>query len=251
MSGIYRYILTETSSDQPGITYDSERSDGAIEKVRILDVYVTRSGSDLVNDYVLHESGSATEAKSEGFVNTLKTYDVTVSKTVTGNQASHDKYFKFTVSISGGIPNAEVDVTIPNAAPVQSSMTSYTAEAMAEANGYDADSERVGTQWVLGADGSLSRDVYLKHNDSIVICGVAAGTDVSVTEVPEEYTVANATQSADDISADVELAFVNSRDGIIPTGVLLSVIPGIMLIAVAGVGITAFSRKSKKHDEED
>ena len=43
--GIYRYLITETSADQQGITYDTQinNANDAVSKQRTLDVYVTHS----------------------------------------------------------------------------------------------------------------------------------------------------------------------------------------------------------------
>ena len=51
------------------------------------------------------------------------------------------------------------------------------------------------------------------------------------------------------MDADRAVEYTNTRNGVVPTGIMLSIIPGAALIGVAGVGI-ALSKKSKK-DEDD
>ena len=51
------------------------------------------------------------------------------------------------------------------------------------------------------------------------------------------------------IASDASVAFTNTRNGMVPTGVALSLLPGIALIGVGGGFAVAASRK-KKEDEE-
>ena len=125
--GIYRYIVTETETTNQGVT-----NDGTAD--RTLDVYVIDNGSKLeVSSYVLHtgtdapaagmDKGSADVSntgdklgdKSAGYTNTYDTSNLTFSKTVSGNQASRDKYFAFTVTISGAVAGTVYDVDLTKA----------------------------------------------------------------------------------------------------------------------------------------
>ena len=118
--GVYRYRVSETVPD--GYTLKS------INNERTLDVYVIDTNGVLsvsnaiLYDQVITTAPYASEAdmpnytyvdpqanekvvdnltdngsKSEGYINEYDSYDLTLEKTVTGNQGSKDKYFKFTV----------------------------------------------------------------------------------------------------------------------------------------------------------
>ena len=114
--GVYRYIITESGTNQ-GITNDADLT-------RVLDVYVNDASADVdgaftkkltIAGYVLHSNendepdvaagadfgstGAYTDKKSQGFTNSYDTSDLTLRKQVTGNQASRDKYFEFTLNI--------------------------------------------------------------------------------------------------------------------------------------------------------
>ena len=80
-----------------------------------------------VDGYILHAADSAvpaganagsagentqTDNKSQGFTNVYESYELTVSQTVSGNQASHDKYFKINVKIENAPANAVFNVSI-------------------------------------------------------------------------------------------------------------------------------------------
>lgn len=308
--GIYRYLITETSAGQQAITYDTQAPDATVSKQRTLDVYVTDNNGELVvSEYVLHELvndvaagtdlGSDVDAqladKSIGFVNDYTTYDLTISKTVAGNQGSHDKYFKFVVEIQNAGKNVSLDVDMSNAetAPFKSVATIYAAADMAAANGADDSVDAAATkwfyngneyasleaaqaacdalggdraditdnavvglpgqQWVTDANGNVTKTVYLKHGQSIQIKGLAAGATYTITEDFEDYKPNfenGITADSDGMDADATEAYTNTRDGVIPTGIVLSLIPGIAVAALGGLGIFAFAKKSKKEDEE-
>ncbi|MBQ5568421.1 MAG: hypothetical protein IIT41_04170, partial [Oscillospiraceae bacterium] len=98
--GAYRYTITATDPAVAGV----ELGDTTI----YLDVYVSQSdceGHGLEYTYVFHTDSEA-EAFAElaegkkitGVTNTYASYDLTVSKAVTGNQGDINKYFKVTVT---------------------------------------------------------------------------------------------------------------------------------------------------------
>ena len=236
--GVYRYIVTETAGSDAGIAYDTAEL--------TLDVYVIDNGESLeVASYVLHtgtdapaageskgsadvaEDGTALDDKIEGFTNTYTTYDLEFSKEVAGNQASRDKYFQFTVTISGAVAGTVYTVDIANAeaAPEGNSATIY--EEMENPDELTADE-----------NGSVEQTFYLQHGQSIVIQGLAEGTAYTIEEEAEDY-LANEPENAasDGIEQDETVAFTNTRNGIIPTGVILDSAPFILIIALAAAAL--------------
>ncbi len=270
--GIYRYLLTETSSGQTGVTYDTGVGTvtGITPKQRVLDVYVVdNEGSLAVSQYVIHEklgdvaaganmgsgdaasAGAALSDKSKGFVNDYQTYDLTISKAVSGNQASKDKYFQFTVAIENAGANAALNIDMTNAAtsPTKRSATQYTAEQMAAANGADDSTAMTGQQWVTNASGNVTKTIYLQHGQSVTISGLAAGAKYTVTENPEDYQSSapgNKIENQTGMTADETAAFTNIREGTVPTGVMLTVIPGVLLVAAAAAGLIAIRNKKRE-----
>ena len=141
--GIYRYIVTESGTNQ-GVTNDADAT-------RVVDVYVNdasdASGNKLtIASYVLHSNaddapdvslgenngstGAYVGTKSQGFTNSYDTSDLSIKKEVSGNQASRDKYFEFTVNITDAVPGTVYDVDLSNAdATTQSNAATITANA--------------------------------------------------------------------------------------------------------------------------
>ena len=126
--GIYRYVLSEDPSSEhaaAGILHDDDTD-------RTLDVYVTDSGSGVlaVSSYVLHteegdvragssmgssdasSQGAALNDKTDGFTNEYKSGDLIFKHEVTGNQASRDKYFDFTLQLRDLTPGDVYTVSI-------------------------------------------------------------------------------------------------------------------------------------------
>ena len=279
--GVYRYIITEqanATNAAHGITNDSEPA-------RTLDVYVQDNDGALnIAGYIMY-SGEVTEApkktattpaatpngaeagtKSNSYTNKYSTNNLTVGKKVTGNHASKDKYFKFTVAITNAVAGTVYDVDLTHA---------FAGDIPADVN--DATTGKTDaagnpTEITVGNDGSATAVFWLQSGQYVTIQGLAQTTDYSVTEADyseEGYTATAASSTDNDTQfsisdvnfdddttgtiddADLATGFTNTRSGTIPTGVFLSVAgPAIIGIAAAG-GLVFFTMKRKKEDAED
>lgn len=272
--GVYRYIITEDGTNQ-GITNDADLT-------RVLDVYVNDASADVdgtftkkltIAGYVLHSNvddepdvsagenfgstGAYTDKKSQGFTNSYDTSDLTLRKQVTGNQASRDKYFEFTLNIAAAQPNTKYDVVIDDA-----DATSKANAATIDANAGQTNVTSITTD---GA-GKATQKFYLQHGQQITIQGLAKDTTYTVTENTEDYKSTANTKDAPvvDTKADTEAApvdgtivstdlttgFLNTRDGVIPTGVIMAVAPFAVVTILGGAGVvTMVMKKNKKEDE--
>lgn len=272
--GVYRYIITESGTNQ-GITNDADLT-------RVLDVYVNDASAEVdgaftkkltIAGYVLHSNendepdvaagadfgstGAYVATKSQGFTNSYDTSDLTLRKQVTGNQASRDKYFEFTLNIDKAQPNTKYDVVIDDA-----DATSKANAATIEANAGQTNVTSITTD---GA-GKATQKFYLQHGQQITVQGLAKDTTYAVTENTEDYKSTANTKDAPvvDTKADTEAApvdgtivstdlttgFLNTRDGVIPTGVIMAVAPFAVVTILGGAGIvTMVMKKNKKEDE--
>lgn len=253
--GVYRYVITETG-DNLGITNDAN-------KKRILDVYVIdKNGALEIASYVLHatesdlqmgnDSGTvdieASENKSQGFTNVYDTSDLTFKKEVAGNQASRDKYFKFTVNITGAVAGTVYDVDVTGA----DGKSKTNAATIAE----NEDKDNVETLTV-GEDGTISKDFYLQHGQEIKIQGIAKDTKYEVTENKEDYksevaVVNGYTDAAKGTiaSRDLKTSYKNTRDGVIPTGVIMTVAPFAAVTLLGAAGMVTIKMRKKEDDAE-
>lgn len=272
--GVYRYIITEAGTNQ-GITNDADIT-------RVLDVYVNDASADVdgaftkkltIAGYVLHSNendepdvaagadfgstGAYVATKSQGFTNSYDTSDLTLRKQVTGNQASRDKYFEFTLNIAAAQPNTKYDVVIDDA-----DATSKTNAATIEANAGKTNVTSITTD---GA-GKATQKFYLQHGQQITVQGLAKDTTYAVTENTEDYKSTANTKDTPvvDTKADTEAApvdgtivstdlttgFLNTRDGVIPTGVIMAVAPFAVVTILGGAGVvTMVMKRNNKEDE--
>ena len=304
--GIYRYVITETAGNVQGITYDADST-------RILDVYVvdkTANNSDEktleVNSYILHASdetiaidndtyGSngqviaagttntagegSSDYKSQGFTNEYSSYDLTFSKAVSGNQASKDKYFAFTVKIENATAGTVYNVSYAD--DNNDNTTDGNADATISANPNSAttcitSNVTQPSTLTVGSDGTVSQVFYLQHGQKIVIRGLTEGTKYTVSEDPEDYkpsavatagddqktgdesaagsaiTLSNNAMSDDYIQGNAVIDFTNTRQGLIPTGVILSIAApaGIGVAVIGGIAYLLIRNKRRKAEKE-
>ena len=288
--GIYRYIITETANANhaaAGIIHDTD-TDRVLDVyvtdngtgTLVVSAYVLHTKDD---DVVINNtmgSGDVTTAvtdlddKTDGFTNEYTSNSLTFGKEVTGNQGSKDKYFKFTVTAEKNDATDKDTVnsndvftveTNADAAPTANGATTYTANEMQTANTL-TDSKITGAQLIAG------KVFYLQDGQYVTIKGLPKGFKYNVTEVEEDYKKTEKIQKGDSSlnwdgtegndaltdatsgtieTADIHTGFTNTRDGIIPTGILLSATPWIILGIVAVAGIIFFAIRSKKSYENE
>lgn len=269
--GVYRYIITEDGTNQQAITNDTDLT-------RVLDVYVndasTKTEKKLtIAGYVLHSNvndepdvaagvdfgsaGKYTDTKSQGFTNSYDTSDLTLRKEVTGNQASHDKYFEFTLNIDKALPNTKYNVVIDGA-----DATSKTNAATIDAN---AGQKNV-TSITTDAQGKATQKFYLQHGQQVTVQGIAKDTTYALTENTEDYkstantaanhvvTIKKGTNSAEVngtiASNDLTTGYLNTRNGVIPTGVIMTVAPFAAVTLLGAAGMVTIKMKKREDDEE-
>nr|MCR5103788.1 hypothetical protein [Eubacterium sp.] len=275
--GIYRYIITESTSETnaaAGIMHDNDVD-------RVLDVYVTDDGTGklTVSGYVMHkdagvvtagadkgsgdaaQDGTALADKTDGFTNEYSSKDLKIEKEVTGNQASRDKYFEFTVTCTEVADTAKFSVSLADDNDDNTNDGNADATSGAAKNGGTI-AENAGKNnltEVTGAQLKAGQKFYLQHGQSIVIRGLAPNVSYEVTENAEDYksaAKADCTNSGviGTVAGDNKMAtagFTNTRNGIIPTGILLSATGLIVLGLIVVAGIVFFAiRSRKKYDEE-
>ena len=293
-AGVYRYVITETTAvadkNAAGIT------DGGIAETLYLDVYVkdaATAGQYEIYGYVCFkannnidgtDSTSVTAAeKTEGFVtgdtdgsgatdadeqaDKYYTFNLTVSKTLNGDQAMNSHQFPFNVDFTNASVTANIKLD-------QQTTTGggITANQPAPAGVSSLD--------VADPNLKLANGASVKYIGIPV--GVTAATTVAVFErndvtgtiYKSSYTVDNGTASpaksiswvstGDANKSDVAnlpaltanaadtvshtIAFTNTLEIISPTGVALRVAPYVLMLSV-GMILVLFSRRRKAEEE--
>jgi hypothetical protein len=245
--GVYRYVLTqEPTKGVRGIEDDQDAT-------RVLDVYV-ENGTDKqglkvagyilsnVNDTDPVKADGTSQQKSAGWQNAYNTVNLTIKSTVSGNQASRDRYFRYTVTISGAAAGTKYDVDLSNADSETRSNgfsqarhtnpSSITAgkSSTAEAVPVNANSQREVRAFAAGAflpiddqvlvadaggssakssdaEGTVTQDFWLRHGQSITIKGLPKTATYSVTEDKDDldqngYTASLTDKKGDTLNGD-------------------------------------------------
>lgn len=237
--GVYRYEVTE--NEAIGMVKEDITNDTASTKY--LDIFVKRVGDKCeVYGSELFADGSA--EKLDGFVNTYTTYDLDLTKHVTGDMGETDYPFEFTVEFSG---------------PVN---TTFTVGG----KGYDEESVTlVGEEGEL--TGTATMQVKLADAETLELSGIPSCVEYTITEtnpgkgysttnvIDEDWHTVNF-DDGNDYSTEKQtmgkenhaVDFVNSRNaGDIPaTGIILNFAPYILLVAFAGVFAVLFLRKRRE-----
>lgn len=258
--GIYRYEITENTDTTGTVTNDADTT-------RIMDVYVIDDEGTLkIQGYVLHnnegavkQDGTSTTGKAVGYVNTMEAKDVKVEKKVTGNQASHDEYFKITLKIEKALPNTTYAVDLTN------------ADATTTTNGANTTAYTNAATITTNADGKATADYWLQHGQSIIVRSMNIGatyemnedktamnnegyvatitsTDTSDTTENENYKVSGKIETGD--GDQIDISFSNKRSGVIPTGVIMAVAPFAAVTLLGAVGMVTIKMRKKEDDEE-
>ncbi len=240
--GIYRYILTENASTNTAITNDSATT-------RVVDVYVQDNTDDSakklkVAGIVLHKDATDMDsAKSEGFTNKYGTANITVGNDVSGNQGSHDKYFKYTIEITDATPGTKYTIDLNNADGTVPNNAATKSEYVGQTNP---------TEVTVDKDGKTTITVYLQDKQEITINGVSKGTKYNVTVDGEDYTTSKTESRPSETSGtidatDIDTGYTANREGTIPTGVIMTVAPFAIIALIGVLGAVLILGRRKKN----
>ncbi|HFR3708777.1 QVPTGV class sortase B protein-sorting domain-containing protein [Streptococcus suis] len=89
--GIYRYKVTETAGNTPGVSYSEQKY--------VVDVYALSEGDAIKPKYIISRQEGSDAKEPIKFNNGLKTTALTISKKVTGNAGDKNKDFGFTITL--------------------------------------------------------------------------------------------------------------------------------------------------------
>lgn len=229
--GVYHYELTETDPEPPYSVTDEAKQTQYIDVYVVIDDQTGELAIQTVVLYVTEEDLDAENTdshKNEGFDNDYNTIDLTLTKTVAGNQGNRNEYFEFLIKLT--------DVAIDGTYII----TGETGEVKAGK--------------IEVKDGKGEATVWLKHDDSIAIEGLPAGTSYEIVEQgAEDYETKVNGEKADgkkatgtELAEDTAVAYTNTRGGTIPTGILLTVAPfaALMVIGIAGVLFVTLKKRN-------
>lgn len=233
--GVYTYEITENNGNKAGVTYRAEP----------ITLVVTVVNGDTAGEFVripaLH-IGGVDATKGDTIENTYSAGTLNIKKEVRGTMGDKSKNFKFTLTLNV----AEGDTKVY---PEKYNMT-VTATG---------DNDLVNpTEITLGQ----ATTVYLHNDSTIRIANLPYGVTYTITE--DNYTGEGddngyttkvngnegltTTGTVDASAEDVE--FVNSKGGVVDTGVILDNAPYIALMMVVVAGAAVMIIKKRRHFED-
>lgn len=207
--GEYEYTLQEVAGTTAGVTYYG----GTIRLV----VTVINDSEGNIRVAAVHTEEVSSSTKSDKFTNTYSAGTLNVTKTVTGNLGDKNKYFDFTVTLTG-----------------------VTGKNYAETYAVTGGSDQTNPASIKIGEATT---FHLKHDETISIANLPYGVSYTVEEADasaDGYITTKTGDTGTINSADQTAAFTNNKDTTVDTGITTDSMPYIVLlgmVALAGVAM--------------
>lgn len=214
--GVYTYIIHEVAGDNAGVTY---YGDAILLRVTVIE----QDGKLRIAAVHTEDPESTGEDKKDDFDNLYSAGELEVHKDVEGIMGNKEKYFEFTVQLTGEEGKTYQD--------------SYAITG----GSYDANP----TSIKIKPGETTEATFYLKDDDTIHIENLPYGVEYKVSETPVADYVTTETGTEGEVDAAVEQAnFTNTKGGTVDAGVVLDSAPYLFtLTGAAGVGLLLTLRR--------
>lgn len=214
--GVYTYIIHEVEGNSAGVTY---YGDAILLRVTVIE----QDGKLRIAAVHTEDPESTGEGKKDDFDNRYSAGKLEVHKDVEGIMGNKDKYFKFTVQLTGEEGKTYQD--------------SYAITG----GSYDANPDSI----EIRPGETTEATFYLKDDDTIHIENLPYGVEYKVSETPVADYVTTETGTEGEVDEAVEQAnFTNTKGGTVDAGVVLDSAPYLFtLTGAAGVGLLLTLRR--------
>lgn len=214
--GVYTYIIHEVEGNSAGVTY---YGDAILLRVTVIE----QDGKLRIAAVHTEDPESTGEGKKDDFDNRYSAGELEVHKDVEGIMGNKDKYFEFTVQLTGEEGKTYQD--------------SYAITG----GSYDANPASI----EIKPGETTEATFYLKDDDTIHIENLPYGVEYKVSETPVADYVTTETGTEGEVDEAVEQAsFTNTKGGTVDAGVVLDSAPYLFtLTGAAGVGLLLTLRR--------
>ena len=214
--GVYTYIIHEAAGNSAGVTY---YDDAILLRVTVIE----QDGKLRIAAVHTEDPESTGEGKKDDFDDLYSAGELEVHKDVEGIMGNKEKYFKFTVQLTGEEGKTYQD--------------SYAITG----GSYDANP----TSIEIKPGETTEATFYLKDDDTIHNENLPYGVEYKVSETPVADYVTTETGTEGEVDAAVEQAnFTNTKGGTVDAGVVLDSAPYLFtLTGAAGVGLLLTLRR--------
>lgn len=243
--GVYRWPVDKSFTD----TDPADNPSNGKPATYLFAYVIDNNGKLQVETVGLTTDGTLSDAAGKGnFEDTypINTLDLSIGKTVTGNQGSREQYFKFTVNLNAP---AAIDATYP--------ITGIDEQVPATA--YHTAKTNPTTVTLEG--GKATVELWLKHNQMAKIVGLLYGTSYTVVESENagyevtsvitgdtaDITADGPTAGDTSLQSDSIVAFTNNKEATVPTGIVLeSGAPIFGILLAMGLMLVMFIGKRRE-----
>ena len=214
--GVYTYIIHEAAGNSAGVTY---YGDAILLRVTVIE----QDGKLRIAAVHTEDPESTGEGKKDDFDNLYSAGELEVHKDVEGIMGNKDKYFEFTVQLTGEEGKTYQD--------------SYAITG----GSYDANPASI----EIKPGETTKATFYLKDGDTIHIENLPYGVEYKVSETPVADYVTTETGTEGEVDEAVEQAnFTNTKGGAVDAGVVLDSAPYLFtLTGAAGIGLLLTLRR--------
>ena len=217
--GVYTYIIHEAAGNSAGVTY---YGNAILLRVTVIE----QDGKLRIAAVHTEDPESTGEGKKDDFNNFYSAGELEVHKDVEGIMGNKEKYFKFTVQLTGEEGKTYQD--------------SYAITG----GSYDANPDSI----EIRPGETTEATFYLKDDDTIHIENLPYGVEYKVSETPVADYVTTETGTEGEVDEAVEQAnFTNTKGGTVDAGVVLDSAPYLFtLTGAAGVGLLLTLRRRRQ-----
>lgn len=233
--GRYIYTFRETAGTTAGVTYDNNQY-----KLYVNVVYGDTAGTYKIGGaYVKNPAGS----KVHEIVNIYQSGNLKITKTVTGNMGDKNKVF-----------DVNVTLTVADGKTVKAPVTITTT---------DTDLHNP-TTIAAGAWSENKAEVtlHVKDGTTVELKNLPVGVSYAVEETEYSDYTTSYTKNGKDISgaptstavradATDTVVIKNHKDTTVDTGVIISNLPYILILAAVAAGLVLFAAGKKRRADED
>ncbi len=239
--GTYIYTFSETAGNTAGVTYNSDT----------YRLYVTVMNGDTAGTYKIGaayvkkqgERGKiqGERGKIQEIVNTYQAGKLQITKEVTGNVGDKNKVFNVNVTLT-----VEAGKTVK--APVSIVANDGTAQ----------DKDEISTTDWSGNQAKVT--VKVKNGTTVELKNLPVGVSYTVAEEPyngyktsytQNGTGMTGTSTAVRANATDTVVIKNHKDTTVDTGVIISNLPYILILAAVAAGLVLFAAGKKRRADED
>lgn len=216
--GIYTYTITPTSGTTAGVTYWAR-------PIKLVVTVIEQNGK--IRVAAVHTEGEG-EEKTDDITYTYSAGSLSVTKNVAGNLGDRAKEF-----------NVWVTFTAPEAGVVNSTIS------------YIVDGETKTIAPAEWEENTASVQIALHHEETVTFTNIPYGVTYHVAEdsyEAEDYKTSYNKQDGTIGAASDAVTITNTKGTTVDTGVVLDSLPYVLLIAVAVVGVVAFTAKKRTTD---